>query len=223
MPQRPIGVAEGRGSRRSHKLAASQLAFRCRAVKRIEHAPDLLLSLSRVEIRELLAKMSNLGRVVIKNVKVVGMIGGVVLMVTLGLVESLQRHHLSHNGARKDFGLVQLGNVGLGNVFLFVTAIEDLRAILRAFVGTLTVQFGGIVGDGEKNAQQLAIRNLRGIEDDLDRLRMTSGTGADDLVLRSKRRATGVARSSADDASDMLEDGLNAPETTPSDDCGLLT
>src|SRR5256885_9678146 len=43
------------------------------------------------------------------------------------------------------------------------------RSVLRPRVRSLAIQLGGIVGDREEDAQELAKRNLRGIEGDSDR------------------------------------------------------
>ena len=60
--------------------------------------------LDRVEIWKLLPKVSNFWRIVIDDVGIVGMTGGVILVVGLGGIEGFQRDHLSHNGTRQDFG-----------------------------------------------------------------------------------------------------------------------
>src|ERR1700687_5898682 len=83
------------------------------------------LLLARVEIRKLLPKVSNFWRIVIDDVRIVGMTDGVVLVVSLGGIKGFQRDHLSHNGTREDFGLVQLRDVRLGNSLLLIAVIEN--------------------------------------------------------------------------------------------------
>src|SRR6266404_8414501 len=50
--------------------------------------------LAGVEFGKLLAEMGDLGRVVVNNVRIAGMVGRVVLMVSLRSIEALQRRHL---------------------------------------------------------------------------------------------------------------------------------
>ena len=51
---------------------------------------------------------------------------------------------------------VELGDVGLSDLGLGGVLREDGRAVLRAGVGTLAVELGGVVGDREEDLQQLA-------------------------------------------------------------------
>ena len=117
------------------------------------------LLLARVEIRKILPKVSNFWSIVIDDVRIVGMTGGVVLVVSLGGIKGFQRDHLSHNGTREDFGLVQLRDVRLGNSLLLIAVIENGRAILAAGVWSLTVQLRGIVRDREEDLKKLSIRS----------------------------------------------------------------
>ncbi len=77
----------------------------------------------------------------------------IVLVISLRRIERLQRHYLGHDRAGKRFGLVELRNVRLGNALLIIVAVEDGRAILRAFVRTLTIQLRRIKGYGEEHLQ----------------------------------------------------------------------
>jgi len=58
----------------------------------------------------------------------------IVLMVGFRRIKLLQRHHLRHNRPRKHLGLVELRDVSLRNPLLLLTAIEDYRPVLRAFI-----------------------------------------------------------------------------------------
>src|ERR1700687_1515115 len=90
------------------------------------------LLLARIEIRKLLPKVSNFWRIVIDDVRTVGMTGGVVLVVSLGGVQGVQQDHLRHDGTRENFGFLQLRDVCLGDSFLLIVVIENGRAILAA-------------------------------------------------------------------------------------------
>jgi hypothetical protein len=48
------------------------------------------------------------------------------------------------------------------------------------------------VGDGEEDAQQLAVGDLQGVVDDADRLGVAGGLGGDLGVGRGRGRAAGV-------------------------------
>ncbi len=102
-------------------------------------------------------KMSDLGRIVVDDVRIIWMIRGVVLVISLGRIKGLQRNHLSHNRTSEDAGLLELHDISLGNPLLFVAVVENNRTILSAGVGPLPVQLRGIVRHGEKHPQQLAI------------------------------------------------------------------
>src|SRR5882672_1837080 len=81
--------------------------------------------LARVKIRKLLAEMSNLGRIVVHDIHIVGMSCGVVLMVGLSRIKSLQWDYLGHDAPWKDLRLFKLSDVSPGNPLLFVVAIEN--------------------------------------------------------------------------------------------------
>ena len=87
-------------------------------------------------------------------------------------------------GRLKHLGGSQLLDVCLGDALLLVAGVEDLRAVLRAFIGTLTIQFRRIVSHREVNLQKLAEGDLRGIEGDLDGLGVAGGAGAHDFIMR---------------------------------------
>ena len=105
---------------------------------------------SGVEIGKLLTEVLDLRRIVVGNIGIVWMQGRVILMILFGRIEGLKRHDLRGDRLAKNFGGVELRDIGAGNLFLLVAAEEDHGAILRAFIGALAIQFGGIVGYGEK-------------------------------------------------------------------------
>ena len=81
--------------------------------------------LAGVEIWKLLLQVGNLRRVVIDDVGIVGVKGGVILVVSFGGIEGLQWDDLSHYGTREDFGLVELRDIGLGDSLLLIVDIEN--------------------------------------------------------------------------------------------------
>ena len=100
------------------------------------------------------------GQIVIDDVGVVHMILQVLLVVAFGGEKAFQRDYLGRDRFVEDLGVVQLLDVGIGDLFLLVVVVENCRAVLGAGVGSLTVHLGGIVGDREVDFQQLPIGNL---------------------------------------------------------------
>jgi hypothetical protein len=127
--------------------------------------------------------MGDLRRIVIDDLATVWMTRGIVLMVGLGRIESLQRDYLSHDRARKNFGFFELRNVGFRNSFLFVVGVEDDRAILAALIRTLAIELRWIVRHREEHPQKLTVGDLRGIVSDLHRLGVAGFTRADQFVF----------------------------------------
>jgi len=115
-------------------------------------------------------------------------------------------------------GLIELLDVIAGDTLLVVVRVKDRRPIGAALIGALAVEGGGVVGDGEKDLQQLAVTGLGRVVGDLDRLGVVGALGADDVVLRLFLRAAAVAGDDFDDARHILEDGLHAPEAPAGDD-----
>ena len=74
---------------------------------------------------------------------------------------------LGDNGTAVHFGRVEICDEMFGDVFLLVGEIEDGRPVRRPNIVALAVAGGGIM-DLEKEFQQFAVRQLFGIEDDLD-------------------------------------------------------
>src|SRR5580704_16601547 len=103
--------------------------------------------------------MLNLRRVVERNVRIIRMIRRVILMISLGRVKGLEWHYLRHDWPRENFGLIELSNVGFGNLLLFVATAKNHGEILRAAVRPLPVELRRVVRHGKENAQQFAITN----------------------------------------------------------------
>src|SRR5207244_1958263 len=70
------------------------------------HAESVKLTYdpSKITYGQLLAKVSNLRRIVVHDVWVVRMECSIVLVIGLGWIESLQWNYLGHDGALEDFG-----------------------------------------------------------------------------------------------------------------------
>ena len=66
--------------------------------------------------------------------------------------------------------------------------------------------------DGEIDAEQLGVADLRRIEIDLHRLGMAGLFAADFAIIGIARLAAGIARDDVAHAFDMLEHRLDAPE-----------
>ncbi len=64
----------------------------------------------------------------------------------------------------------------------------------------------------------VAEADLGRIVDDPHRLGVAGQAGADDLVMRRRRRPAGIARGDALDAGNMLEDAFEAPEAAAGED-----
>ena len=61
---------------------------------------------------------------------------GVVLVIGLGWIESLQWNYLGHDRALENFGFFEQRDMRLGDSLLLFAAIENGRAILGALVRT---------------------------------------------------------------------------------------
>ena len=85
-------------------------------------------------------------------------------------------------GALENFGGVELLDVGVRDFLLIGVLVKNCGAVLGAVVRPLIIQFGGVV-DGEKNPQQLAVGDLRRIEDDFHGFGVAGFAGADGFVL----------------------------------------
>src|SRR5205085_1456555 len=97
---------------------------------------------------------------------------------------------------------------------------EDCRTVLRADVAALTILGRGIVCRQEYT-QEIAIRDLRRIERDLNCLRMAGRAGADGFIGWVGNAATRVAGLDLLDAAQFRKDRLRTPEAATSHSCSL--
>ena len=99
----------------------------------------------------MLAKVGDLRQVIDNDVRVIRMMDGVVLMVSLGLVKGFEGDDLGDNGPLKDFRLIELSDVSARDALLIFVSEKDGGAILRPRVRPLPIQLCGIMGDGKKH------------------------------------------------------------------------
>lgn len=173
---------------------------------------DKSSSVVAIEVGKFFLEVFEFGKVVHHDVGFVGMVLQVVLVVVLGGVETLQRNDLCDDGLRINLRGAELGNIGFSDFLLFIAEIENRGAVLGTVVRALTVEFSGVVADGKEKHQDLAVGNLRRVEDDFHRFSVARGAGADFVVVGGASGAAGVAGSGGDDAFYVSQDGLYAPE-----------
>jgi hypothetical protein len=156
--------------------------------------------------------------IVVDDVWIIGVVHEVVLMVVLGGIEGPQGRDFGHDWGTKSVMLFKVGDEALRLRALRVGSIEDLRAILRSLVRTLTVEFGWVVRDEEVDVEKIGERNLGRIVADVDRLRVTGRTGAHDLVVSSRSSTAREAGNYVRHSAERLEYGLHAPKTATGED-----
>src|ERR1700719_2654359 len=131
--------------------------------------PIVRLTVADLFLRLLIgAQLPDLGLRIDDDVRIQGIPGRIVLVISLGLIEGLQRDDLGDDWTVEDMGLVQLVDVGLGHALLLVIGVKDRRAVLPARVRTLPIQLRRVVSDREKDLDDLTVSDsARGV-DDLD-------------------------------------------------------
>ena len=82
--------------------------------------------------------------------------GQVILVVVLGREEARVSVGARDDRSVEDLRFVDLGDVGVGDIFLNVVLREDRGSILFTDVGALAVELGRVVDDGEEDAEQLS-------------------------------------------------------------------
>src|SRR5689334_125280 len=144
----------------------------------------------------------------------------VVLVVGLGHVERALGDDLGHDGPREGLVALESRHHFPGDALLLGGAEEDRRTVLSAHVVALAVRRRGIV-DGEEDAEQLLVGDLRRIEGDANDLRVARGAAAYFLVRGIGRLAPHVAGLDGFHALQLVVDGLQAPEAAPGQGRGL--
>ena len=128
---------------------------------------------------------------------------------------------LRHDRRVESPRLVELGYEGLRDVALLGIHRKDRGPVLRADVGSLTVQLRRIVDHREKHLQDSPVGDDARIESDLHGLGVTGASCAHALILGRALFSTGVTRDRARHALQMLIDGLNTPETSSGENRNL--
>src|SRR3954452_7272373 len=133
----------------------------------------------------------------------------VLLVVVLRLVELLRVLDLRDDR----FAVVRLLGVarGLRRGALLVVVDEDDAAVIVSDVPALAVQLRRVVLAPE-DAEQVVVRDLRGVVGDLDDLGVARGVRAHVLVRRVAEMPAVVADAGARHAVELAERGLHAPE-----------
>src|ERR1700722_8142631 len=90
--------------------------------------PSLALVILK-QVGKLLLESFNLWPVAHQNIWIVRMMQSVVLMVSLSVVEALQRRHLGHDRLLEYPGRIELRNVFRADLPLFLVGIEDCRPV----------------------------------------------------------------------------------------------
>jgi len=181
-----------------------------------------LRPLRYVKSGEIFFQVFKLRKIVVDDVGIIRIALEKILMVVLGRIKGMISLDFGDNRTRIHFGGVELGNVRLGDAFLFGAGEENCRAVLRAAVRPLAIPLGWIVSDGKENHKKLAVSDFRRIKNDADGFGVTSNAHAYAFVGGRLDKAAGVAGSDRDDTFQMLENGLNAPEASASEDGRLV-
>src|SRR5882724_11005845 len=111
-------------------------------------------------------------------------------------------------------GLVDLFDVGLGYLLLLFIGVKDRAPVLGADIGALPVKRSRVVGNAEEDLQDLAIRNLGGVEGDQDGFGVAGASSGNDVILRRFLSAAGVAGNHVVHSFDHFEHGFRTPEAS---------
>ena len=173
-------------------------------------APRLALT---IKLRELALQGIELGHIHGSNVRVVGMIVEVVLMVAFGVVEGRSGDEFGDDRLLVELCFVELGDIGGCDFLLIVVCVEDGGAILSADVRALSILLCGVVDDAKENHEELSVSDFGRIVNDTDAFRVSRGASADEFVVGIGDMTAAVAGSDFFDADHVLIDSLNSPET----------
>src|SRR6266849_1344999 len=137
-----------------------------------------------IKARKILFQIFQFRQVVVDDVGIIGIVLYVVLMIALSRVEGLEGLDFCDDGPRVNLRSIELRDVGSSDALLLRAGVEDGGAVLRAGVRTLAVPLRGIVRDGEKNHQELAVAELSWIERTADGFRVAGEAHAHAFVKR---------------------------------------
>src|SRR2546426_8142946 len=144
----------------THVLPSASGETRRTSVKRLKRPTGAsahgLLQLLEVE----LAELRHLGRHHRAAVGLVRVAAEIAAVVLLGGVELRERGDLGHDGVVPDLPHLELLDHLLGDGALLGAVVEDRRAVLRARVGPLAVERGGVVRSEEHTSELQSPCNL---------------------------------------------------------------
>src|SRR5689334_18138834 len=101
----------------------------------------------------------------------------IILMIRLGRIEVSERDYLGDDWLGERLFLIELRDVVVGHLLLFVVRIEDRGPVLSSRVRALSIQLGRVVSDEKEDLQQIVIRDLRWIIRNLDGFGMSCRSG----------------------------------------------
>src|SRR5262245_20604201 len=104
----------------------------------------------------------------INDVRLIGITRGVILVVLLGDVESLQRLQCRYYRIVEYARLVELPDVRFSDTLLLIIRIKDRGPVLRPGVVALAIELSRIVCDGKVDLQELSKRDPAGVIADFD-------------------------------------------------------
>src|SRR5271170_7196399 len=164
MPMQPRPRAEARGpalpSWRCCK-ATSNRPGSVRAGRRDEHR------IGAIGLWKVALQLLDLRQVVDDDVGVARILRQKILMIGLGRIEGPAGLDGGDDRGVERMRLVELGDIGLGDLCLLRAGREDRRAILRAGVRPLAVELGRVMRDREIDLQDAAVADAAGIKGDL--------------------------------------------------------
>ncbi len=134
-------------------------------------------------------------------------------MILLGWIEDRGRQDLGHDGAGQLARLFQRCLRGFGLRTFAVIADEDRCAVLRALVAKLAGRVDR-VDIMPEHIEQLFVADARRIVFDLQRFIVAGASRRHLLVGRIDLGAAGITGGGGEDAVDLVESRLDAPETT---------
>src|SRR5258706_10556389 len=140
----------------------------------------------------------------------------ILLVVALRHVELGGGRDLGHDRAGKHLARGEVRHDFVGDAPLLGRMGEDRRAVLRADVVSLLIE-GGRVVDGEEDSEQVLVGEDRGVEGDLDYLRVPAPPAAHLLIGRLGRPSAHVSHFDRPHAVQLVEYRLQAPKAASSE------
>src|SRR5690349_20531553 len=120
-------------------------------------------------------------------------------MVTFRRIEFIERFYFRDDRLVVNFGVGNFPDDFLGGLFLYGRVVENRRTVRRADVVALTIQ-GRRVVHREKDAQEVGVGNMFGIEFYLYDFGMSGRFRADFLIRRIFLMPARIARNDVFDA-----------------------